>query len=176
MKKVGLLSLALVLCLAVIGIGYASWTKDLYINGTVTTGTLDAVWVEATSWDSEPPEKDYSSITCVVDPSDAQQLTVTVTNAYPCIDYYNQVQISNIGTIPLHITGIALEAPAFITAELLDANEMPPTLPLQLHPGESVTMIIRLHLMQSAPQGQTVTMSGSVNTVQWNAPAVEPMS
>lgn len=41
MKKIGLLSLALVLALGTLGIGYASWTDTLYIEGEVNTGTVD---------------------------------------------------------------------------------------------------------------------------------------
>ena len=42
MRKIGLLSLALVLALGAIGVGYAAWTQTLYIEGTVETGTLCA--------------------------------------------------------------------------------------------------------------------------------------
>ena len=40
MKKTGLLSLALVLALGAIGVGYAAWTDTIYIEGTVETGSL----------------------------------------------------------------------------------------------------------------------------------------
>ncbi len=165
MKKVGLLGLALVLCLAVVGIGYASWTKDLFVNGTVATGVVDAVWVEGQAWDDEPPEKDVSSITCAVDPQDPQILHVTVVNAYPCINYYNEVEIANIGTIPIQVTGIVCQLPEECCTVAIDT----PQLPVQIHPGESLPVTIRLHLEQCAPQGQTLAMSAVVHTVQWNA-------
>ncbi len=41
MKKVGLILLALVLALGVLGVGYAMWSDTLLINGTVNTGTVD---------------------------------------------------------------------------------------------------------------------------------------
>lgn len=41
MKKVGLILLALVLALGVLGVGYAMWSDTLFISGTVTTGTVD---------------------------------------------------------------------------------------------------------------------------------------
>ena len=40
MRKIGLLSLALVLALGSIGVGYAAWTQTLYIEGTVETGSV----------------------------------------------------------------------------------------------------------------------------------------
>lgn len=41
MKKVGLILLALVLALGVLGVGYAMWSDTLLISGTVNTGTVD---------------------------------------------------------------------------------------------------------------------------------------
>jgi len=41
LKRIGLLALALVIALGAMGVGYAVWTEDLYINSTVYTGTLD---------------------------------------------------------------------------------------------------------------------------------------
>jgi predicted ribosomally synthesized peptide with SipW-like signal peptide len=41
MKKVGLICLALVVTLGGLGIGYAAWTDEVTIDGTVNTGSLD---------------------------------------------------------------------------------------------------------------------------------------
>ena len=41
MKKFGLICMALVLALGALGIGYASWSDSIYIEGTVNTGTVD---------------------------------------------------------------------------------------------------------------------------------------
>ena len=41
MKKIGLLSLALVLALGALGVGYAHWTDTINIEGTVCTGSVD---------------------------------------------------------------------------------------------------------------------------------------
>jgi hypothetical protein len=40
-KKIGLLSLALVLALGTLGVSYAMWYDDLYISGNVNTGYVD---------------------------------------------------------------------------------------------------------------------------------------
>ena len=40
MKKIGIMALALVLALGVLGVGYAMWTDTVTINGTVETGNL----------------------------------------------------------------------------------------------------------------------------------------
>jgi len=41
MKKIGLLSLALVLALGTLGVAYAHWTDTITIEGTVNTGSVD---------------------------------------------------------------------------------------------------------------------------------------
>lgn len=41
MKKLGLLSMVLVLCLAVVGAGYAKWTDSVHVEGVVNTGSVE---------------------------------------------------------------------------------------------------------------------------------------
>jgi hypothetical protein len=72
MKKIGLLSLALVLALGTLGLGYAHWTDSVFIEGKVCTGSVDLevvdtsntwiykyplhnIWITHT-WDSTTPE------------------------------------------------------------------------------------------------------------------------
>jgi len=43
MKRIALISLALVLALGTLGLGYAAWTDTIFIGGTVQTGSLDLV-------------------------------------------------------------------------------------------------------------------------------------
>ena len=43
MKKLGLISLALVVALGVLGVGYAMWSDTVTIDGTVETGSVDIV-------------------------------------------------------------------------------------------------------------------------------------
>jgi len=47
-RKLSVICLLLTLCLAVIGVGYASWSKNLYIQGTVSTGDVDIDFVSST--------------------------------------------------------------------------------------------------------------------------------
>jgi hypothetical protein len=42
LKKIGLLAIALVLSLGVLGVAYSAWTDELYINSTISTGTFGA--------------------------------------------------------------------------------------------------------------------------------------
>ena len=47
MKKIGLLALAIVLALGTLGVSYAMWDKYIYIDATVNTGEVDAIFVSA---------------------------------------------------------------------------------------------------------------------------------
>lgn len=55
MKKIGLLCLALVLALGTLGVGYAAWTDTIYIEGTVTTGSLCWEFATCTLLDDDKP-------------------------------------------------------------------------------------------------------------------------
>ncbi len=63
MKKIGLISLALVMALGGLGIGYARWSDTLYIDGTVSTASVCIEWIApATSLDPPdltPPYENY---------------------------------------------------------------------------------------------------------------------
>lgn len=128
MKKFGLLCLALVLALGALGIGYAAWTDQITINGTVSTGELS--WcIEDFSitpkdagpdWTSNytcdpatistirpaPELKDVGSTTAVK--TDCNTLTLTVNNGYP--GYYNHIDFwaINDGNIPLKIWKVVI--------------------------------------------------------------------
>jgi len=59
MKKIGFLSLALVIALGGLGVGYAAWTDEVTINGTVSTGevcaSFDCGWTVLDNNDPSPP-------------------------------------------------------------------------------------------------------------------------
>lgn len=55
MRKIALLCLALVLALGTLGVGYAAWTDTIYIEGTVTTGSLCWEFVSCTLLDDDEP-------------------------------------------------------------------------------------------------------------------------
>jgi hypothetical protein len=59
MKKIGLLCLALVLALGALGVGYASWTDQIAIFGTVETGEVciefTCPWSQTDSSNAPPP-------------------------------------------------------------------------------------------------------------------------
>lgn len=49
MKKIALLCLALVLALGALGVGYASWTDTIFVEGTVCTGSVELEIVDCSN-------------------------------------------------------------------------------------------------------------------------------
>lgn len=183
--KVAVLFLVLAIALAGIGVGFAHWSKTLTIDGTVNTGMLDVVWSADASWDTEPPEKDASSISCWVDYSadpTGETLAVVLDNAYPSIDYYQLVNLENIGTIPVHINSINFDVPLCepdgapsLTVEMLPFDpstglpfELAIVSSTQLHGGDTAWGVIHVHVEQCAQQDSTIYFTGTVNVIQWN--------
>lgn len=174
MKKAMGMFAALILALGMSGLAYATWSETLKISGTVKTGTVDVEWSEVDNWDTEKPEKDVSWIACEIDDTDPNLLHVTVTNAYPCIDYYNIVNIHCVGTIPVHLNEVFVSPPDPAAVEVtisywLDSGcTDPASLPVQLHTCDTIYARIHVHVLQKATQGHTYTFTAEIDAVQWN--------
>ena len=166
MKKVTLIALALVLCLGAIGIGYTKWFDRLEISGTIYTGELDAQLSAGPSWDSEPVEKDFSSINCTVDEQNPKLLHVVIENAYPSIWYYQTFDITNTGTIPFIVDNVTI-----------NMGNLPPTTDIeigpwpvgaQIHPPHSFFYDLGVHLNNDAVEGGTYWFTIEIFCTQWN--------
>jgi hypothetical protein len=162
-KKIGLLALAVVLALGSLGFAYAMWYEDLFIEGTVYTGELDADWIVTGTWDSETPEKDVSWVEAYVD---GKTLYVTVHNAYPCIDYEVYCDILNSGTIPFHVCGLNYDISGMAPGSI--GVYVSGTPPYQVHPDESFSTGVWIHLNNDALQGATYTFTFDYVVVQYN--------
>jgi hypothetical protein len=81
MKKIGLLSLALILALGTLGVGYAMWTDTVTVTGTVHTGTVQVGILDVGTNDPGPgqyflpdePLQDGFSFDPLVQPVDPWQ-------------------------------------------------------------------------------------------------------
>ena len=150
MKKFGLVLLAVVLALGVLGVGYAMWYEDLYIEGTVYTGEVYGYWTACYCFDPglDPnPDgsnkgKDVGSTTCTIDPTDPRILYITVQNGYPC--YWNDCEVEYTigGTVPVHVEDIIIEPLNYTPASGYMADDgdlwvsVVDGIGLQLHPGD----------------------------------------
>lgn len=169
-RKLGLLCLALVLAMGTLGVGYALWYEDLFIQGTVNTGTVDVEWSYGPVWDTE--SKDYVSGSEVV--IDGDTMYITINNAYPCVWYHHQFDIHSIGTIPVHFTDWVIDRgnlPAGATLRIWsDPSNIGggPITETQLHTSQEWLGCVEVHLNNDAAQGATYTFSISVMAHQYN--------
>jgi hypothetical protein len=197
----------LFIALASVGIGYGLWSKTLYIDGTVNTGSVDSVFVDpftdddnevndkeldagdvgeckeymygevgscdpADSGHNVPrKDKDVGECFAVLDPDDKtnETLLIKITNAYPsyyCTAFFD---IHNTGSVPVKIQSLGLKG-SDITAGYVTAEWTDVYVGQQIDPcsGNMVSGDIDIHVEQSAPQGETLELEGTIQLVQWN--------
>jgi hypothetical protein len=126
MKRIGILSLVLIVVLASIGIGYAMWSDKVTISGDVNTGILTVKIASqydndasnqndpkvAGSWDfsgatpvwtGDRYTKNVASATSTYDTKDGRWAAIHITNGYPCYWGSSAWDVHNIGTIPVKL-------------------------------------------------------------------------
>ncbi|GBF09371.1 hypothetical protein apy_10960 [Aeropyrum pernix] len=172
-KAPAVLMLAL---LAAAGLGgvFALWDEELTIDVTVETGELDAALSVHEMGDNEPDEKNVSSISCELD--DAHSITVTITNAYPSITYWCEINLENTGTIPLRVQSIEFSddtiSPVALQFGFYDDLDLNPpdtfVVGTQLEPGEVGYDYLVVHLSNDADENETYSATITIQVVQWN--------
>jgi len=108
-RMVGLFAVALI-ALMVAGLAYAHWTETLVLEGTVETGELNLTW-SCECWDNEQL-KDVGDVDCDIE---GDNLTITVSNAYPCYEVRGRINITNTGTVPAVLVDYDIELPDDVT-------------------------------------------------------------
>jgi len=163
--KIGIVFLVLVLALGALGVGYARWAENLSLEGTVNTGNINAIWSIEAVGDSEPEGKDVSSISAVIV---GDTLEVTITGAYPCIDYWVDFNIESTGSVPIHLGSLVpgvSTLPAGTTVLIT-----PDPLGTQLHLGNIFLGTLTVHLYNDAEELTNYTFSYSIEYAQYNEP------
>ena len=129
----GALALAMVIALGALGVAYTAWTDNVYIKGTVYTGTLDIdiTGVSSTFVYKVPgaPDIGYgpetvvhyvygetdplppvggtlvaSAITVADTTPDADMATITFTGLFPEIDFWADVELEYLGSVPAKVS------------------------------------------------------------------------
>ncbi len=121
-KRSKILAIILVLAFALTGVGYAWWTDTLYINGTVTTGTLDVSFVSEDGchpFAQHYPSIEYKDIPgfpldndlVEVDiyPEGDDKYIVTINKLYPGAKIRLDVKQQNVGTVPAKFANAELK-------------------------------------------------------------------
>jgi hypothetical protein len=104
MKKIAIIILIAVLTLGALGTAYAAWAQNLFINGTVSSGTyavsFKSVAPPTASNDTLAGLSAEMATTTVANDT----LSITITNAYPGYTTTIPYVIQNTGTVPLSIS------------------------------------------------------------------------
>jgi len=136
MKKIGLLSLALVLALGTLGIAYAAWTDTITIEGTVNTGTLNidpvafsstyiykdtdsdeiATYFEVKNalgqvvyFEGTIPEHKVLVASAVSEPDGEDAVSFNYSNLFPCQTLVCDVLLHYDGSVPAKVNDISWE-------------------------------------------------------------------
>ena len=179
-KKLTAIFATMLIALCLAGVSYAMWSKILYIDGTVDTGEVNAIWTSAFNYDQgyDPnpdgtfKDKDVGSTT--VTGVGTQTLVITVNNGYP--SYFNDIQVefTNTGTIPVKIQSINIIPDNFDLATACGANDGEIWIDFvngigsQLDSGDSAAGSFKFHVEQPAAENTQYTFTVEVLLVQWN--------
>mgnify|MGYP005858980515 CR=1 FL=1 len=161
----GLLTIAVVLALALMGIAYAWWDETLTINGTVQTGEVDVAFQNASDDDEgTDPGYDKDVADCEVEVAeDGNSMTITIRNGYPSYTCTVSYEFFNAGTIPVKLYSITETIPDELTVD-----QTGPGVGYQLDAGHSVTATLAIHVDQEAEENTDYSLSKSFEWVQWN--------
>ena len=182
-----LLAMAVVVAVASIGMGYA-WKSGTHQDQIVYMGNLGMAFTQVTCGDppgtvdlgSEPP-KDVGWTECLLVDSDNDGdndvLEVNVYNAYPGYQVLiNNVIITNLGTIPLFITGAELvpnpenDGKVVVGLEGIWTDKNIVCDLIDLGPYSLGKLWVYVKVEQPALQGHTYTFQININGEQWNQP------
>lgn len=171
-KPIGILFLALVVCLGGMGIGYAHWTGNLFVEGTAETGTMGVGWYYYSGgdpgndyvWDpgignKQPAGQDIGTANISFEDwmcygpvetfppgtefNHYKTMVVTIDNAYPYYFVDWQVHAHNCGTLPVIIHDAVVNAPPELTVLCPDG-----VLPAKLHPCEDLIFSLIIYCNQ----------------------------
>jgi len=144
----------LVLALATLGVGYGLWSKTLYINGTVKTGSVDAELTLDYFRDNEE-EKDvgtcFAELRMIDGAEQPNKLHIEVDSAYPSYECWVRFDVHSKGTIPVHISQpvfTRLPPETEVNVNLVDCY---PDC-TQLHKSDVAYCTIVIHVKQDALQ------------------------
>lgn len=171
MKKILLISLALVLALGTLGVAGALWWDWLYIDGYVYTGDIGAEWSIEAYYDNEAADKDVSYIDAWLPEPDV--MYIDIYNAYPSITYTVMWDIHCTGSVPIHFAQPYFDTnlpdgTEFIFTVYDAAGNVIPWSDVQLHEGDYLYGMLTIHLDNFADQNTTYWFYMWIDYGQYN--------
>jgi len=153
MKKIGIIIIALVIMMGSLGVGYAMWGQNLYVNGTADTGSLTAIFDSSDVTGS--PCGDYlEAATVDISGSGTDTLTVKIHNAYPGMQALFPVKIKNTGTIPITNVGfVSASLPNMPAGSIFGSvSIVMDSTPLEV--GDTATANLTIYISDSATEAE----------------------
>ncbi len=186
-KAIVPLLLLAVLAVSMFSGAMALWWERLNMNVNVETGELDATLsvegfgdneeiLAAQMGEPDPTVKNVSDINCYLS-DDGNTIYIDITNAYPGITYYCNINLENTGTIPFkvysidvsgNLTDVMTSDSGFVNGTIYEG--------LQMHPGDVVYDTIQITLTNDAAENAHYTASYSIVVEQWNEYPTAPPS
>lgn len=120
MKKTRIIVLALAISIALMGAGYAAWTQNVTISGTVKTGQLELKITDTATgayykhydsnnelkWTNEELEKYGLKIAPQEEPTVNNKITFNRENLFPGLEAGKSINITNTGTVPVKLESV----------------------------------------------------------------------
>jgi hypothetical protein len=196
--KLVALPMLLIVGLLVTGVGYACWEQTIYVKGTVATGDLCWEWADRlfsttdecgpyspdrhctrgfeNEWVGVPP-KDVGCTDVVRE--NENTVRVIMYNVYPCYCVSVSVYPHNCGSTPLIVENVLINGYNMSNYEVreFDLNgdgdndieiEWGNHIGVQLHYCNEPEISFRIHVLQDAPQDNTLYFTISLVAVQYN--------
>jgi len=163
-KAIGMFS-ALLVALAMTGVGFSHWEKTVTINGTVTTGTLE-LEPSCNIWVVSPTDKPWvASVENTLDIA-GNTVSYSIGNAFPCLTVGGEFDLLGIGSVPAGLKEIYINLPwgvSMVPGPVTDNYEIyDNTLP----PGENLIANFKLTFdgdFNQIDQGQTATANWEIH-------------
>lgn len=166
-RRAILFATLILLCVALVGIVYASWTGSIVAQGSISTGTFEVQFTGAVSNDPgdsvDPGQTQNVAATETVVTN--QSVTVTIQNAYPGYTSRIVYQLTNTGTVPARVQVSVVPAGDSYGKISLTPSHMP-TDPIL--PGASVTFFVDSTIEEDADQDSIYGYTVTITATQFN--------
>ncbi|AIG96882.1 MAG: hypothetical protein XD40_0152 [Archaeoglobus fulgidus] len=165
MKKFGVLFVAMLVALGLVGATYAYWSDTLTVSGTVGMGNLDVVITSAETTATETYDVATEQDCLIAD--DGKSVTCNIINAYPGYTATVSVTVNNDGSIPVKPADPDISADDYLdvgscTWDGLDANGV-------IAVGSSATMSCTVQVLDGAAENANYEYTITVQFNQFNA-------
>lgn len=169
--KIGIICLALVICLAGLGAAFAFWTEPLTVSSTVSTGYLQLKLTDIVPSDNYP-YGDLISCEKIVETGDSVSFDLTVTDAYPGYEGRVDFKIENTGTIPAYIEDIDFDgSPAYPSWAHIGWDDIIYGEYKTLDVAQSYDAFITVTIDapgDDVPENYSFTFTVTIQAMQWN--------